>query len=519
MPRASITAIIVFGLTLLISANSEAQEEWSRRTREQPPNLKEQNWPMYGRNFSHSFSNNASKINPGNVAKLRPLWQFATADAVSASPTVANGVLYVGAWDGFFYALDAGSGELIWKFQVDCDNVIVPVPPHCLPPGQNPPPRFFSLGGLITSTAAVVNGRVYFAAGKTVYSLNARDGSLRWKRVICGDPEEPNCASDLSDPTQIFSSPAVFEGLLFIGHTAGAIGYRGAIEALDAGDGSQRWRFEVDPILNAKGEPILDRRGHAIGGINRGCGAVWSSAAVDPDLDLVFFGIGDCDRDPTPPFHDSILALDAKTGRLAWAYRPPRLPNGCDQDFGASPNLIDFHTRRYLGEGGKDGTYYLLQRETGDLVWSRNVVFGGSAGGFFGASFDGDQIFAATSLGDGNIALQVGLCDPSNPKDLFLQEPSMHSFAIDSGDVIWQQTFNHSVAPTSVANGVVFSGLIGIEGFGLNAYHGETGRLLIRLPIDSSVNSAATPLGDKLFVTKGNSTDGTGGGVLAFALP
>jgi hypothetical protein len=95
----------------------------------------------------------------------------------------------------------------------------------------------------------------------------------------------------------------------------------------------------------------------------------------------------------------------------------------------------------------------------------------------------------------------------------------MHSFAIDSGDVIWQQTFNHSVAPTSVANGVVFSGLIGIEGFGLNAYHGETGRLLIRLPIDSSVNSAATPLGDKLFVTKGNSTDGTGGGVLAFALP
>src|SRR5947209_9669362 len=114
-------------------------------------------------------------------------------------------------------------------------------------------------------------------------------------------PEEPNCASDLSDPTQIFSSPAVFGGLLLIGHTAGAIGYRGAIEALDAGDGSRRWRFEVDPILNAKAEPILDRRGHAISGINRGCGAVWSSAAVDPDLNLVFFGIGDCNRDPTPP--------------------------------------------------------------------------------------------------------------------------------------------------------------------------------------------------------------------------
>ena len=78
---------------------------------------------------------------------------------------------------------------------------------------------------------------------------------------------------------------------------------------------------------------------------------------------------------------------------------------------------------------------------------------------------------------------------------------------------------NHSVAPTSVADGVVFSGLIGIEGFGLNAYDGETGRLLVRLPMEASVNSAATPLGDKLFITAGNSTDGTGGGVFAFALP
>src|SRR5437762_9681397 len=57
----------------------------------------------------------------------------------------------------------------------------------------------------------------------------------------------PPGASDPTDPAQIFSSPAVFGGFVFIGHTAGAIGYRGAIEALDAGNGSQRWPFEVDP--------------------------------------------------------------------------------------------------------------------------------------------------------------------------------------------------------------------------------------------------------------------------------
>ena len=138
----------------------------------------EENWPMYGRNLRHSFSNPHSRINPGNAASLRQVWAFPTADVVSASPTVVDGVVYVGSWDGYFYALDAKTGRLIWKFQVDCQNTIVPVPPQCLPPGQTPPPRFFTDGGLITSTAAVVRGRVYFAAGKTVYGLDARDGSL-----------------------------------------------------------------------------------------------------------------------------------------------------------------------------------------------------------------------------------------------------------------------------------------------------------------------------------------------------
>jgi len=498
-----IFAILGFALALLISDNVCALEDW----------------PMYGRNLLHTFSNVTSRINPGNVANLQPLWTFPTTDAVSASPTVVDDVIYVGSWDGFFYAINARSGALIWRFQVDCDNTIVPVPPQCLAPGQAPPPRFFTQGGLITSTAAVTRGQVYFAAGKNVYDLNAADGSLVWKHVICGNPEEPNCEADPNDPTQIFSSPAAFGGLVFLGHTAGADGYRGAIEALDARNGVQRWRFEVDPVLDANGHPILDQRGHALGGYNRGCGGVWSSAAVDVDLNLVFFGTADCDRDPTPPYHEAIVALDVESGLLVSLFRPRDVLNGCDQDFGASPNLISFAGRRYVGEGGKDGTYYLLDRTNLSLVWARNVVFGGSVGGFYGTSFDGRRIFAATSLGDGNIATQSGLCNPSNPGDTFLQEPSMHTFAVQDGTILWEQTRNHSVAPTSTANGVVFSGLVGIEGFGLNVYAAATGRLLAQLPVQGSINSAATPLGRYLFVTTGTSVDGTGSGVSAFALP
>src|SRR5207249_1359382 len=115
-----------------------------------------QDWPMYGRDLKHSFTNPGSLINAGNV-------------------------------------------------------------------------------GLLPSSAAVVDGKVYFAGGKTMYCLKAADGSLVWKKVICGNPEAPSCESDEADPTRIFSSPAVFQGNVYIGHTPdGANGYRGGIGALDA---------------------------------------------------------------------------------------------------------------------------------------------------------------------------------------------------------------------------------------------------------------------------------------------
>ena len=75
---------------------------------------------------------------------------------MSASPTIVNGIVYVGSWDGFFYALDAHTGRPLWTFQVDCDQAVVPVPPQCLAPGEIPPERFFTDGGLITASAGLV---------------------------------------------------------------------------------------------------------------------------------------------------------------------------------------------------------------------------------------------------------------------------------------------------------------------------------------------------------------------------
>jgi polyvinyl alcohol dehydrogenase (cytochrome) len=508
------TWIVAILLALMVSAAAYAHGEREGKD----------DWPMYGRNLEHTFSNPHSRINSGNVADLQKAWTFVTGDAVTASPTVVDGVVYIGSWDGFFYALDARSGRVRWKFQVDCQNTLVPIPPQCLASGQVPPPRFFSQGGLITSSAAVIAGKVYFAAGKTLYSLNARDGSLRWKRVVCGNPDEPACTSDANDPAQIFSSPVVFDNMVFVGWTPGADHYRGGFAAFDSKTGAVRWRFEVDPILGANGQPLLVN-GHAAGGQNRGCGSVWSSAAVDVDRHLVFFGTGDCNNAATAPFHEAVIALKSSTGQLVWAFRPRASdPKLCDFDFGAAPNLIHTDQGQYVGIGGKDGTYYLLERlarnPAGKLVWARNVVFGGNAGGFFGgAAVDESRIYSATGIGDGNVFTQTGLCNPQDPRDIFVQEPSMHALDLGGGGAVWQQPMNQSFAPAALADGVVFIGTVGLlQPPALNAYDARTGSLLRSFQMNGSVNSGATPVGDMVFVGSGNTNDGNGGGVHAFRL-
>ena len=126
---ACVAGIVVVALILCSAAKST---EWQDSDA----------WPMYGRNLQHTFHNPDAAITPDNVAQLQSGWVFPTGDAVSASPAVVDGVVYTGSWDGYFYALDALSGRLKWKFRLDCQMTVVPIPEVCggPPPGPDPPP-------------------------------------------------------------------------------------------------------------------------------------------------------------------------------------------------------------------------------------------------------------------------------------------------------------------------------------------------------------------------------------------
>ncbi|MFT3695093.1 MAG: PQQ-binding-like beta-propeller repeat protein [Kofleriaceae bacterium] len=472
-------------------------------------------WPMYGRDASHTFATN-SQIDKRSVSRLQLAWSFTPGDTVSASPAIVDGTVYVGSWDGYFYALDEHAGTVKWKLALDCDSMSNPQPARCVAlgyPATDPLVRQGTDGGVVTSSAAVVDGTVYFGGGKTLYAVRARDGHVLWKKVLCGNPDARHCEDDPNDPVRIFSSPTVYRGNVYVGSDVdGAAGYRGRIWAIDANRGSTAWTFEVDPNV--------DSHGHVQRGAqNRGCGNVWSSAAIDEDSHRVIFTTGDCQFTAATPYHEAILALDANNGDLAWAFRPIPAANTCDFDFGASANIIDTDGKHLIGAGNKNGTYYALRPRDGVLAWSTNVVFGGSDGGFVGtAAFDGKQIYGATLYGDGGFGASP-LCDPSNPADSFIQDPSFHAFDVRTGAVVWQQFANYAASATVVTNGVVISGTLGLGADlapAVRFFDATNGNVLFELPQTGGVASAAVVTGNQVTFGTGNSYDGSGASIQAW---
>lgn len=367
-------------------------------------------WPMYGANPQRTFSAGCpSAITEANVATLVPAWVFDTPRPVTASPTVVDGVVYVGSWEAIMYALDAQSGAVRWKYQTPAA------------PGAT--------YGPIVSSAAVadvtVSGRgrrlVIFGSGPRVFALDTLDGSLVWRHDASrGLP---------ATPTEYESSPVVVGDLVLIGRDThnqpvdDTGGVRGGLVALRVATGEEAWIFE----------PELDRKG-------AGCGGVWGSPTVHPTASLVYSGTANCPDDAFnwTPHVNAVTALDLRSGRPVWSFQPTGKPDQ-DTDFGATPNFfVDRNGRSVLGAGKKDGTYYALDPLTGKEWWRRHVADPAPGiGGFIGSpAVYAGNVFGGTAIG---------------------APPYFHSIDGVTGAVRFQGGGGPTYGATSVVNGVVFN--------------------------------------------------------------
>jgi polyvinyl alcohol dehydrogenase (cytochrome) len=477
--RSWITASFV-AVALLASACSGGGGA-SIETPTAPPSAAD-SWPMLGHDLSSSFHSTASTLlAAASASGLSEAWQIRTSGAVTGTAAIADGRAYVLA-SGAMYAINIETGETVW---------------------QNA-----NIKG--TSSPTYVDGKVYVNDNRSVlHALDAATGAELWNSKIDPHPAASGFSSPIVAGNRVIVGSASIEEVSAKDNAS----FRGSIVAFDRTSGAEIWRhYTVEPPQNGV--------------------SVWSTASVDEDAGLVFGTTGNNYTGDASDTSDSIFAVELETGKLRWnrqvsandVFTIPA-PKSPDSDFGTNPILFDATiagvNRKLVGAGQKSGMFWVLDRISGEIVWSRKVS-GGSAliGGIFNnGAFDGQRIIVAgnngTSTGAGS--------EPANGNSKPLGGANVLTSvlaALDPADgrVLWERQLPAWVwAPITLAGGI---GFVAADRE-LQAFDAVTGARLWSIQTDGTIASGAAIAGDRVIFGSGipylgTKTDNT---LHALALP
>ncbi|MFP4004646.1 MAG: PQQ-dependent dehydrogenase, methanol/ethanol family [Alphaproteobacteria bacterium] len=329
-----------------------------------------ENWLAHGRTYSEQRFSPLKQINTQTVSKLGLAWyaDLNTQRGVEATPIVVDGVMYVsGPWS-VVWAFDARTGEELWFYDPEVPKAW----------GQK------ACCGTVNRGVAVYEGDVFVGTlDGYLVSLDAETGKENWKINTI----------DREKPYTITGAPRVVKGKVLIGNGGAEYGVRGYLSAYDAKSGDLAWRFYTvpgDPEKPVEHEELKEAAKTwdpsseywKIGG----GGTVWDSLAYDPELDLLYVGVGNGSpwaRHVRSPgggdnlFLSSILALRPDTGEMVWHYQTTP---GDNWDYTATQHMIlaDIElygeTRKVLMQAPKNGFFYVLDRETGELLKADKYV-------------------------------------------------------------------------------------------------------------------------------------------------
>jgi alcohol dehydrogenase (cytochrome c) len=317
---------------------------WSQEFRSAPGN-----WPTYGGNYQAWRHSPLDQIDTENVRHLKVAWAFQLGDVemgLQATPLVDDGVLYVIGPKNRVFALDARTGERLWHY-------FHPMPPKTLAYGhQN---RGVALG----------HGNVYFGTvDNFVVALDAKSGEEVFK-VEVEDSSYFGC--------NITGAPIVVKDMVIVGSTGGDSAHRGHIVAFDAETGKLRWRFNTIPGPGEKGHETWPGDSWKYGG-----GAAWMTGSYDPELELLYWGIGNpaadlygAARKGENLYTDCVVAIDPDTGEVRWYFQ--EIPHDLwDYDSAYETILLDTvldgRERKLLVHPNKGGYMYVLDRTNGEFV-------------------------------------------------------------------------------------------------------------------------------------------------------
>jgi alcohol dehydrogenase (cytochrome c) len=316
-------------------------------------------WPSYNGGFDGSRYSTVAKIDRSNVGRLAPKWMFTLPNTsrLQVTPVVVGGVMYVTSANEC-WAIDAGSGREIWRYQR---------------------PR---TKGLIGNAAGGVNRGVGVAGDRLfmvtdhahVIALDRHTGALLWDTEMADWRQNYNATG----------APLPVGNLVITGTSGGDEGVRGFVGAYDQATGKEVWRFWTVPAPGERGSETWQGKGIAHPG-----GSTWMTGAYDPQLDTVYWTVGNPgpdlygdDRLGDNLYTDSVVALDAKTGTLKWHFQ--FTPHDVwDYDAQEPTALVDTmwqgKPRKLLVQANRNGFLYVLDRTTGEFLsgagFARNITW------------------------------------------------------------------------------------------------------------------------------------------------
>jgi len=412
-------------------------------------NKKEGDWLSHGRNtFQTRYNEAENEISPSTIFNLKPGWKFEAQSGITATPAVVGNRIYFGSWDGNVYALNKNTGKLLWQYDTGT---------RIYSPGRK-------LG--IYASSVFADDILYVVSGR-ILAILADTGELLWEKTI-GDPA--------TSGEYFWAAPLVADGRLYAAVSSGSeTTARGRILCLDAMTGRELWTFfTVD-------NDVLG-------------GSLLAPPSLDTKTGILYAATGNPfnERPGSMKYSCSLVALDAKTGKLIWAdqVHPHDTRN---LDLNCSPILVNVARRNLVVVGGKDGIR-AWDTETRKRLWHRQLTPAISPGKKQAQPTNGPE-------GGPSAAAYGMVFFASNDNE----EKNCILSAIDAltGQIKWSNKLPaFQFAPMSVAGGVIFMGLV--DGT-LRAWRAEDGKQLWISPVRE-------PIAGGISISDGMIFHGTGAG-------
>jgi alcohol dehydrogenase (cytochrome c) len=307
-----------------------------------------ENWLTYSGSYASQRYSLLKQVTPINVKNLEQKWIFQaeSLEKFETTPLVVDGVMYLTQAPSDVVALDAKTGRIFWIYRY---VVSTDVRPCC---------------GSVNHGLAILGDTLYLATlDAHLVAIDAKAGRPLWNVKV----------ATASAGYAMTLAPLVVKDKVIIGVAGGEFGIRGFVAAFNASTGSEVWRTYTVPGPGEPGHESWQGNSWEHGG-----GPVWLTGSFDPALNLTYWGTGNPGPDWNPAqrvgdnlYSDSVLALDADTGKLKWYFQfTPNDPY--DYDAVQIPVLVDGMwngaPRKLMMWANRNGFFYVLDRVNGQFL-------------------------------------------------------------------------------------------------------------------------------------------------------